>query len=294
MKDQGISESVQRMVYASDPLARLLMDRFGLKQRAMALIGLGWGIVYLFVLPTIFGSLHSREGYLGSTADWHAQILLLLVFPATCAFYVWQPRAIARVYEAMALPDSALEAGQAYLNRWWLYVSIMVAAGVVAFDSPKMAASYGSWWMPQNWLTILGREASLATAFYVLSMMAWRQFVSTREWRRLLAGPSASTGLKAASAYELTWALLLALLALRLSIEGIELPHRAGALTPDYYFKAAGYAVVSVLCFFTPISGALRREHSVPIRQLVVWFEWAGILALPLLGLIVLRLVLGP
>ncbi len=282
------------MIYASDPVARLLMDRLGLRQGTMALLGLAWGALYLFVLPSIFGSLGSREGYLGSMADWHAQILLLLVFPATCAFYVRQPRAIARVYEAMGVPDSALELGQAYLSRWWLYVSVVIAAGVVAFDSPKMVASYGSWWMTQNWLTILGREASLAAAFYVLSMMAWRQFVSTREWRRLLASTSASAGLKAASAYELTWALLLALLALRLSIEGIELPHRAGALTPDYYLKAAGYALASVVCFFTPISGTLRKEGGVTGDQLAVWLEWAGILALPLLGFIVLRLVLGP
>jgi hypothetical protein len=282
------------MIYASDPLARLLMDRLGLRQGTMALFGLAWGAIYLFVLPTIFGSLASRDGYLGSMADWHAQILLLLVFPATCAFYVRQPRAIARVYEALAVPGGAVEAGRAYLSRRWLAVSIVVAAGVVAFDGPKMVAGYGSWWMTQNWLTILGREASLATAFYLLSMMAWRQFVSTREWRRLLASPAASTGLKAASAYELTWALLLAVLALRLSIEGIELPHRAGALTPDYFLKAAGYAITSVVCFFTPISGALRREGGVTGDQLALWLEWAGILALPLLGFIVLRLVLGP
>ncbi|HUV74080.1 MAG TPA: hypothetical protein VMW79_07215, partial [Anaerolineae bacterium] len=103
MKNQETSQSVQRMIYASDPLARLLMDRLGLRQHTMALIGLGWGVVYLFVLPAIFGSLGSRDGYLGSMADWHAQILLLLVFPLTCAFYVWQPRAIAGVYEAMGL-----------------------------------------------------------------------------------------------------------------------------------------------------------------------------------------------
>ena len=294
MKNQETSQSVQRMIYASDPLARLLMDRLGLRQHTMALIGLGWGVVYLFVLPAIFGSLGSRDGYLGSMADWHAQILLLLVFPLTCAFYVWQPRAIAGVYEAMGLHWGVVDAGKAYRSRLWFCVSIIVAAGVVVFDSPKTVASYGSWWMPQNWLTILGREASLAVAFYVLSMMAWRQFVTTREWRRLLVSPSAGMGLKAASAYQLSWALLLALLALRLSIEGIELPQRAGALTPDYYLKAAGYAIASVLCFFTPIWGALRKEGGLPVDQLALWLEWAGIVALPVFGFIVLRLVLGP
>lgn len=294
MKNDENSESVQSMIYASDPLARLLMDRLGLREHTMALMALGWGVVYLFVLPTIFGSLGSRDGYLGSTADWHAQILLLLVFPAACAFYLWQPRAIAGVYEAMGLGWGVVDAGKAYRSRVRLWVSVIVAAGVVAFDSPKMVASYGSWWMTQNWLTILGREASLAIAFYVLSMMAWRQFASTREWRRLLASPSAGTGLKAASAYQLSWALLLALLALRLSIEGVELPQRAGGLTPDYFLKAAGYAIASVLCFFTPIWGALRKEGGMPVHQLALWLEWAGIVALPLLGFVVLRLVLGP
>jgi hypothetical protein len=294
MKNQETSQSVETVIYASDPLARLLMDRLGLRLHTMALIGLGWGIVYLFLLPAIFGSLGSREGYLGSMADWHAQILLLLVFPVTCAFYVWQPRAIAGVYEAMGLQWGVVDAGKAYRSRLWLCLSIIVASGVVIFDSPKMVAGYGSWWMTQNWLTILGREASLAIAFYVLSMMAWRQFVTTREWRRLLASPSGDAGLKAASAYQLSWALLLALLALRLSIEGIELPQRAGALTPDYYLKAAGYAIASVMCFFTPIWGGLRKEGGLPVDQLALWLEWAGIVALPVFGFVVLRLVLGP
>jgi hypothetical protein len=297
--DQGAkriarSKSVERLVYGRDPLAWLLLDRLGVRPHTAALLSLGWSAVYLFLLPAIFGSLRSRAGYLGSLEDWHAQLLLVLVFPATCAFYVWQPRAIASVYRAVGLGMGSLGAGSTYRSRLWPSLSIVAALAVVVFDSPKMVTSYGSWWMTQNWLTILGREASLAIAFYILSMMTWRQFVSMLEWRRLLASPPSIMGFRALSSYQLSWALLLALLGLRLSVEAIELPQRAGTITPDYYVKVAVYTVGSVLCFFTPIWGALRNEDGILPGQLIVWLELAGIVALPLLGFVVLKLVLGP
>jgi hypothetical protein len=292
-KKQEASDPVARAIYDGDPLVRLLAGRLGLRARTMALIGLGWGLAYLFLLPAVFGSLVSRDGYLGSLDDWHAQILLLLVFPATCAFYVWQPKAIAGVYQAMGLQDRSAEAGKAYSRRLWLGLSIIAAVAIVFFDTPKMIARYESWWMVENWLTFGGREASLAAAFYILSMMAWRQVVSTLQWRRSFASPSPVMGLRAASAYQLSLALLLALLGLRLSVEGIELPRRAGAITPDYYAKVAAYTIASLLCFFTPTWGAFRREGVPRVAQLVVWLELAGIIALPLLGFVILRLVLG-
>jgi hypothetical protein len=286
-------EFSDRAIYQADPLARLLVGRLGMRAHTLALATLAWGVVYLFVLPAIFGGLHSREGYLGSLQDWHAQLLLLLTFPVTCAFYVWQPRGIFGVYEAMSLQGRSAEVGKLYRSRVWLWISLAVAAGIVLFDSPKMISSYGSWWMVQNWLTILGREGSLALSFYMMSMIAGRQFVATLEWRRLQVGTSSPTALKAASCYQLSWALLFALLGLRLSIEAIELPQRAGAITPDYYLKVTAYLVVSVLCFYAPIWGALRKGGSTPLDQVVLGLKLASVVALPLLGFVVLRLVLG-
>jgi hypothetical protein len=293
-KKQEAAESVEEAIYDGDPLVRLLAGKLGLRGRTVALIVLGWGLVYMFVLPALFGCLWSSDGHQGSLDDWHARILLLLVFPATCAFYVWQPGAIARVYQAMGLQGESAEAGKAYRARLWLGLSIVAAVAIVLFDIPKMVAQYGSWWMVDDWLTICGREASLAAAFYILSMVAWRQVVSTRQWRRSFVGASPVVGLRAASAYQLSLALLLALLGLRLSIEGIELPHRAGAITPDYYAKVAAYTITSLVCFFTPTWAGFRREGGRRIDQLVVWLELAGIVALPLLGFVLLRLLLGP
>jgi hypothetical protein len=292
-KKQEAAESVERAIYDGDPLVRLLVDKLGMRAHTLALAALAWGVVYLFVLPAVFGSLHSKEGYLGSLEDWHAQLLLLLVFPAACAFYVWQPKAIAGVYQAMGLQGRSAEAGKAYSSRLWLGLSIVAAVAIVFFDTPKMIAHYESWWMVDNWLAFCGREASLAAAFYILSMIAWRQVVSTLQWRRSFASPSPVMGLKAASAYQLSLALLLALLGLRLSIEAIELPQRAGVITPDYYIKVTAYLAVSVLCFYAPIWGALRKGGSTPLDQVVVWLKLAGIVALPLLGFVVLRIVLG-
>jgi hypothetical protein len=291
---EGKERPAKRAIYAVDPLARLLLDRLGIGPYAMASVALAWGVVFLLVIPAAYGCLRGQGGYLGSLDDWHAQLLLLLVFPTVCAFYVWQPEAITRVYEAMHERQRLVEGGGGYRRRVWLWLSIAMGTGIVLFDSPKMVANYGTWWMCHNWLTILGREASLASAFYLLSMMAWREFVATLEWRKLLPGQPTEAGLRAASTYGLSWAFLVALLALRLSIEAIELPRRAGAITPDYYAKVAAYLVASVCFFCAPTWGGLGKHIEFPGPRLRIWLEWAGIVALPLLGFLVLRLALGP
>jgi hypothetical protein len=276
-----------------DPLARLLVARLGIKAPALAVLALAWGAVYLFVLPAISGGLRSRSGYLGSLGDWHAQLLLLVVFPITSAFYAWQLRGIASVYEAMCLKDRLTEFGEAYRSRLWLWVCLGAAVGIVIFDSPKMIAGYGSWWMAHNWFAILGREASLALAFYMLTMMAGRQLVATLHWRRVLSGPASSGGLEATVRYQLRFVSLLPVLGLRFSVEAIELPQRAGAITPDYYLKVAAYLVVSALCFYAPIWSALRSERSAALNNAAVSLQFAGIAALPLLGYFVLAFVVG-
>jgi hypothetical protein len=278
------------MVYQGDPLARFLIETVGLRKHTVALAALSWGLIYIVVLPAIFGGLRSSGGYLGSLDDWHSHLLLLLVFPAVCAFYLWQPGAVAGVYAAILSGDRSCEVGALFNRRIWTFLSLVFALAVVLFDLPKMIASYGSWWMVQNWLTIAGREASLAVAFYVLSMMAWRQTIATLEWRQLLGGPSTAAALEAVSRYGLKCAFLMALLGLRLSIEGIELPQRAGAVTPDYYVKTAIYVGATLACFFAPLSKMPRcglrtsRDHVITLLQL------AGIMVLPLLAFLFLKL----
>jgi hypothetical protein len=84
------------------------------------------------------------------------------------------------------------------------------------------------------------------------------------------------------------------LLGLRLSVEGIELPHRVGSITPDYYFKIGAYILLSLLCFFSPLWGAFSRGGMSRVRRLVLWLAWAAIAALPLPAFVLLRLAVGP
>jgi hypothetical protein len=284
----------QKAICYVDPMARLLVERLHVGELRMALAALAWGLLYLFALPAVTGGLYSSEEYVGSLNDWHAQTLLLLVFPFVCAFYVWQPKALARAYDSMHLRWALREVGKGYRSRVWLVLSISLAMGIILFDFPKMLADRGSFWMAENWLTIAGREASLATAFYILSMITWRQVVASLEWRRLLPSPVAGTALNIASGYVLTWALLLGLLGLRLSIEAIELPHRVGAVTPDYYAKVAVYVVGGVVSSFAPVWRAFRKDSSNSVDGLVLGLELLGILSLPLLGFLVLKVVFGP
>jgi len=298
MRDDGAGVERQgmireKLVYSADPLASLLLDRLGLGPGGMAVVALAWGVLYVLVLPAIFGSLHGTHGYLGSLGDWHAQLLLFLVFPATCAFYAWQPRSIAGVYRAMDLRWGLVEVGSGYRRRIWLILAVCAATAVVLFDGPKMVVGYGSWWMTENWAFLVGREASLAAAFYVLAMIAGRQSVASLEWRRILSTPLSASGLRAASTHGLSWTLLMALLGLRLSVEAIELPQRVGAITPDYYAKIALYFVVGVFCFWFPLSGSLRRDHGLGLKWLVPGLGVVGILSLPVLGFVVLRFLLG-
>jgi hypothetical protein len=282
------------MVYQADPLARFLIERLKLGKYKAALAGLAWGLVYLVVLPLIFGGLWSKGAYLGSLQDWHAQLLLLLVFPATCAFYLWQPGAIARVYEPILSGDPSHDVGRLFCKGIWQYLSLLPALAIVLFDAPKMIASYGSWWMTQNYLTIAWREASLAVAFYMMSTMAWRQLIAINEWNRLLAKPTTAPVLRVVTDYGLSCAFLFALLGLRLGVEGIELPQRAGTITPDYYvygLKIATYIVVSLGFFFAPLARIRRKGVRISLSQAITLLKLVGIMALPLVAFVVLKLV---
>ncbi len=280
------------MAYQADPLARFLIESLKLRARTAALPGLAWSLIFLFVLPALCGCLASREGFLGSLKDWHAQLLLLLVFPATCAFYVWQPRAITGVYEAILSENRSHDVAGLYRRKLWSYLSLLLALAVVLFDAPKMIVNYGSWWMASNYLTILAREASLAVAFYMVSMAAWRQVIATVEWNRLLAKPTSAPVVRTVAGYGLSCAFLLALFGLRLSVEGIELPQRAGAITLDYYVKIAAYIMATLACFFAPIGRVRWRGTPITLFWATTVLRLAGILALPLLAFVVLRLIL--
>jgi hypothetical protein len=282
-------------VYEVDPLARFLIERLGLGKYTAALAGLAWSLIYLLVFPFVFGELWTNGEYLGSLQDWHAQLLLLLVFPATCAFYLWQPRAIAHVYEAILSENPSHNVGRLYRKAIWWYLSFISALGIVLFDAPKRIADYGSWWMSQNWLTIAVREVSLAVAFYMISMIAWRQLIAIVEWNRLLGKPTTATALRAVTNYGLSCAFLLALLGLRLGVEAIELPQRPGTTTPDYYIycvKIAVYIVASLAFFYVPMARVRREELWSPALEPITLLKLLGIMTLPLLAFVALRLVL--
>jgi hypothetical protein len=287
-----IAQVAATTIYESDPVAHFLIERLRLRTHTAALAGLAWSLIYLFALPTVFGCLRSRGGYLGSLEDWHAQLMLLLVFPATCAFYVWQPRAIADVYEVILSEDPSHDTGRLHGSRAWLCLSLFVVLAVVLFDVPKMIAQHGSLWMADNYLMIAIREASLGVAFYMVSMMAWRQLVATVEWNGLLARRTTAPALRAVTNYGLTCVFLLAIFGLRLSVEGIELPQRAGAITPDFYAKIAIYVLASLACFFAPVGVARQRALRIYPFWVITLLRLAGTMALPLLGFVVLKLIL--
>jgi hypothetical protein len=279
-------------IYQADPVARFILETLKLSTLTLALATIAWSLLYLFILPSVLTCLRSNGAFLGSLDDWHAQLLLLLLFPTTCAFYLWQPKAIARVYNAILSERATADVGRLYHRSIWWHLSLLFGLAIILFDVPKMVSGYGTWWMAHNWLTIAGREASLSLAFYMVSMMAWRQLVATSEWRRLLETSSTRAAVRSVTRYGLSFCFLLALFGLRLSIEGIELPQRSGGFTPDYFAKIGLYVAVTLTCFFAPLYGVWRDGIRVRYDWLATLLQLSGIIALPLLGFVLLRVAL--
>jgi hypothetical protein len=73
------------------------------------------------------------------------------------------------------------------------------------------------------------------------------------------------------------------------------LPQRPGTTTPDYYIycvKIAVYIVASLALFYVPIARVRREELRSPALEPITLLKLWGIMALPLLGFAILKLVL--
>ncbi|MBI3287696.1 MAG: hypothetical protein HYZ68_06585 [Chloroflexi bacterium] len=276
----SLAPSPERAIYGADPLARFLLARLGGNPHLLALCAWGLGLFYLLPLAAVHGRLQNQGGSLGSLQDWHAQILLLVVAPTLWAFYLWQPRAMAAVYfELGTLP------GPVFARSLLPLVAGAFAVGVVLFDLQKMIVTYGSWWATASPSTIALRELSLALSFYMLAWAALRHGLAAGEWNRSLNREA--LGLidqplrRAVWSYCTISALVVALVGVRLSIEAIELPTRAGSITPDYYAKILFYVLAAGASFFVPFRGVWRQLDGFKARTLPM-LVMAIIAALPL------------
>lgn len=239
---------------AKDPLAPFLGARLKLSPLSAALVGLALGL-FLILLPATFGFLHTpAPGRLGSLDDWHTQVLVLIVAPSIWAFYLWQPQTL-RNFRDEYIPAS-----------WRL--SALIAIGAVIYDMPEMFTTYGQWWAAANPLIIAFREALLFLNGYMLASIAQRHLRFSR------GRPEPTTNsnreqVVAIERYYLGGAILWGILGSRLSIEVIELPVRAGSITPDFYLKATLYLILALLLFIAPLP---RPPTAAMARFLVIAF----------------------
>lgn len=250
--------------YGSDPLARLLVVglRLGPFQGGVAAFLLG--LFYLF-LAAPFGFLQTTApGQLGSLEDWHSQVLLLVVAPAICYFYLWQPLALAQV---SAIP-----------NRNFWPVAVLLALLGLAHDLPEVYALSGKLWAAANPLMTALREALLIIASYMLAMIALRHLQASFPIgeRNSIFSEDVSRQIEG---YGLTAVFLWAIIGTRLSIEAIELPARSGSITPDFYLKVFLYFVAAAAILFLPLH---RRLSPATLAKMVL------IVAFPLTFLLIL------
>lgn len=219
-----------------DPLARFLVARLKLTPLRAALVAMALGLFYLF-LPATFGFLRTTApGQLGSLDDWHSQVLLLFVAPAIWYFYFWQPQALSTAVGFAVKTPRALP--------------IVLGSAAVLFDLMEVPAYYGRLWAMANPLMIALREVAVLVTGYMLAALALHHL--------LLAVATRSHTLKRTNEYllerySLSAVLLWAILGTRLSTEVIELPARAGSITPDFYFKVGAYILLALLIFFAPL-----------------------------------------
>ena len=170
-----------RDVVGSDPFGRFL---FGLKLKPWlgAALTLLLSILYLFVLPAIFGVLLPREGLeRSSIVDRVNQVGFLLVNPVVAFFYLWQPGAIAGVYRRVAplipagIQNDLLNESRLSLGRRWIWGLGTLFSLVVVYLGVVFVSDYiGMRWYSYNWLMAVFLQISRFFLLYLIVVVLAR------------------------------------------------------------------------------------------------------------------------
>lgn len=162
-------------VVGKDPFGRFL-SALQLKPWQAALASFTIFVVYLFVLPVIFGGLLAARGVeRGSLDDRVNQVGFLIIHPAVIFFYVWQAAAVADLYRFVLplVPESSrqglLRASRIlHVNsRVWL-LGAFAGAGVVYLGVVFVQNYIGVLWYSVNWLMIVILQLSRFFLFYMI------------------------------------------------------------------------------------------------------------------------------
>ena len=124
-------------IYGNDLLAKILIGRWKIRPIGFALIIFLWGIIFLILLPAVFGYLFPGKGIIrNSLADSYNQINFLFIFPSVAYYYVAQTQIVIHVYTIVSKYVPALEiqaistnayARMQHAKKYWVVPGILFA-----------------------------------------------------------------------------------------------------------------------------------------------------------------------
>lgn len=265
-KDQDLSMAD---VYGSDPLAKLLIGRWKIKPTIFALIIFFWGIIFLVLLPAIFGYLFPSKGIIRSSiVDRYNQINFLIIFPSLAYYYVAQSKIIIRLYKVISkyvpvLGDQAISTNS-YIwmqnaKKYWAIPGMLFAIlGMILGTYDNAFNKLGTFWYSANWFMLILMQLTRGIVFYILITVAIRHLVASIGLNKIFEqteAPLVFTSIKqntlfqAVNKYAFSFASIVAIVGLALGLQ----PILSNPPIPEYYIFVAVYFILAPVSFFLPI-----------------------------------------
>lgn len=253
----------------SDPLARLLIDRFHLTPVRFALIiaivAFGGGLLLSLITDTFL----PQPGRIGFLNDWSPWLWSLVFTPVLTGYYLWSSSSIEQLFhdlqqsEAVDIQENELGVIAPYYHNPWreiLSLAMAVIIGIAVFVlRPRVQGWAGSTDAVRTATSIM-----IIFGTYAVSMLCLTLLTNIWALRRILRGkefhvnplhPDRCGGLKALSIYSLKTVYLVAIFGLLIGAS--EYRFISQGLTQQFWFFHLGiplYIVIAGYCFFAPLT----------------------------------------
>ena len=179
-------------VIGKDPFGRLLA-KIRIRPWQAALVSFSFFLVYMFLLPAIYGVLFPRAGLeRSSIIDRTNHVGFLIVHPVIIFFFVWQSSAISKLYD-LVLPlapkgvqDKLSRAARiTHKGRNWWVIGFLVGSVFVYLGVVNALANLFRIWFTINWLMIVILQVSRLLLFYMIVNIVVRHLVTALNLNRI-------------------------------------------------------------------------------------------------------------
>ncbi len=259
-----------RDAYGSDPLIRILIERWNMSPVKWALAVFLFGLGYMGVLALTFGVLLPSKGVVASSVDVFNQLNFFLIFPGIAFYYLWQPFKIVKTYasifsaincEVQKMDELAKTIRAASLhNAWWLACLVLglLTVGAGIYDS---VFKFGKWWYAANWFMIIGLQLARFSIIYMVAIVYGRHLIFSSQLNQIydrfeilspILPPSQTYGLQAVANYATGFVVFTALIGLNIGLA----PILSTKVEVGYPYQAGLYLILSTVGFLLPLWGA--------------------------------------